>query len=159
MILSNYNGTMADRFSIGKNGPTIHQGTSDPNLENMVGVVGDLYVQLGAMPTLYQFRSSRWIDIAGEVFTRTPVVSASFTAGSGDFYLGIRSPTGCTINLPAGEFGKKYIIKDEIGSATDSAPIVIVANGSETIDGEPSTRIITSRSSLTMVYGAEWHII
>lgn len=80
MIRSNISGTMAGQFSIGKNGPTIHQGTDDPNAAQMSGALGDLYVKLGQTPTLYQFRSSKWIDLDPNVVAASLTYRQTFTA-------------------------------------------------------------------------------
>ncbi|RYF18865.1 MAG: hypothetical protein EOO77_10745 [Oxalobacteraceae bacterium] len=157
-VRSNIAGTMASTFSIGKRGPTIFQGIDNPNIANQIGLNGDLYVQIGTTPTLYQFRVTTWVDVTGEVFSRTPVLG-SYAATNSDFYLGMRGSGPCTVQLPAGQFGKKFIIKDEIGQVSPNSPITIQASGQETIDGSSTIRMDTPRSSLTMVYGVEWHII
>lgn len=157
-VRSNIAGTMADNFSIGKRGPTIFQGKSNPNIANQNGLNGDLYVQVGQTPTLYQFRVSNWVDVTGEVFHRTPVVSPSYLALDTDFYLGLRLAP-CVVQLPQGTFGKKYIIKDETGSASPSTPITIQADSGQTIDGQSTMAIEVARASVTLVYGVEWHII
>lgn len=151
MIRSNISGTMAGQFSIGKNGPTIFQGTANPNIANQIGAVGDLYVQLGATPTLYQFRSTSWIDITGEIFSRTAVTQATYAAQPSDFYLGV-TVAGANITLPPGTFGKKIIVKDEIGGATGSTPIVIQPNGTDTIDGMGAVVVTQARTALTFVF-------
>lgn len=150
---------MADAFSIGKRGPTIHQGTANPNIANQIGLNGDLYVQIGATPTLYQFRSTTWVDVTGEVFYRTAVSAVSYDVLASDFYLGLRLTGPCTVRLPEGRFGKKYIIKDELASASPTNPITVLAADGETIDGQATFVINTPRTSLTIVYGVEWHVI
>ena len=160
VINSNLAGTMQNAFSIGKRGLTIRQGQTDPNTANLTGTSGDLYVQIGTTPKLYQFRTSSWIDLTGEVFTRFAVTTATYTAVTGDYYLGVRRASGgCTLTLPAGVAGKKYVVKDELGTASPSNPITVVASGTDTIDGGSSITIATGRNSLTFVYGTEWHII
>jgi hypothetical protein len=157
-VRSNIAGTMADNFSIGKRGPTIFQGKSNPNISNQIGLNGDLYVQVGQTPTLYQFRVSNWVDLTGEVFHRTPVSASNYNALDSDFYLGLRQAP-CVVQLPQGTFGKKYIIKDEIAAASSSTPITIQAGSGQTIDGNSSMVLEVARSSVTLVYGVEWHVI
>lgn len=65
MIRSKLDGTMAPAFSIGKRGPTLHQGADDPNTQQKEGSNGDLYVQIGATPKLYQFRATQWVVFEG----------------------------------------------------------------------------------------------
>jgi hypothetical protein len=149
---------MSNAFSIGKRGPTIHQGANDPNGANQVGFNGDLYVQVGNTPKLYQFRVNNWVDVTGEVFTRTPVSTSTYSASDTDFYLGLRV-ANCTVQLPAGTFGKKFILKDEVGGASPNTPIEILAANGETIDGEDRVILDTARASLTLIYGVEWHIV
>ncbi|RYD62964.1 MAG: hypothetical protein EOP83_13270 [Verrucomicrobiaceae bacterium] len=150
---------MAPAFSIGKRGPTICQGVGDPNSINQIGLNGDLYVQIGETPKLYQFRVSKWVDLTGEVFIRTPITSDLYSILPTDYYVGVRSTSATTLVLPAGQIGKKIIVKDEVGAASTSTPITIMTSGSETIDGASTVVINTARSSLTFVYGVEWHII
>ena len=158
LVRQKIDGTMANAFSIGKRGPTIFQGTTNPNVANQVGLNGDLYVQMGATPTLYQFRSTTWVDVTGETFYRT-AVTASYNVLLSDFYLGLRIAAPVTITLPSGQFGKKFIFKDELGSASSINTITVRAANGQTIDGAQTAVISTPRTSLTMVYGVEWHVI
>lgn len=159
IVRSKIDGTMSPSFGIGKQGLTIFQGSSNPNVSNQVGANGDLYVRVGTTPTLYQFRVNTWVDVAGEIFTRTAITTSPYGVLASDYYLGVRVNGATTLVLPHGIFGTKYIIKDEIGSASPSSPITIAAALNETIDGQPNLQITTARSSLTLVYGVEWHII
>jgi hypothetical protein len=159
IVRSKIDGTMSSSFGIGKQGPTIFQGSSNPNVSNQTAVNGDIYVRVGATPTMYQFRSNTWVDVTGEVFSRTAVTISSYGVLGTDFYLGVRVNGPVNLVLPQGTFGKKYIIKDEIGSASQTNTISIMAGSSDTIDGKSSFVINTARSAVTIVYGVEWHVI
>lgn len=54
-------GTMADGFRIGKRGPTILQGSSDPQSQS--GLAGDLYIRHGDIPRVFLKESTGWTRI------------------------------------------------------------------------------------------------
>ena len=53
-------GTSYPSFTVGKNGVTIHQGTSAPTSQ---GVDGDIFFQAGATPKLWQKADDEWNEI------------------------------------------------------------------------------------------------
>lgn len=81
MIRSNLDGTMAPAFSIGKRGPTLHQGISDPNTSNHAGTNGDLYVQVGTTPKLYQFRATQWVVFEGSGSYKQTITASDLSNG------------------------------------------------------------------------------
>lgn len=157
-VKTNAAGTMAASFSIGKRGPTIRQGDTDPNTPIILdGVPGDLYVRRGASPKLYQRYSGTWIDLTNNSIDRTTTGASSYTIGSDETYLGIRGSGNVTVTLPAGKINRKLIIKDEVGRSPENT-IMILAAGQDTIDGQAAF-ILNNRDSITVFFGAEWHII
>lgn len=66
LVTSNLAGTSAPSFKLGKNGPTIFQGTASPTSS---ASEGDLYIQTGSTPAFFQFISGSW-------------ASGGFTGGS-----------------------------------------------------------------------------
>lgn len=157
-IRSNIAGTVASTFSIGKSGPTIRQGSEDPNVALPGGTAGDLYVRVGNTPRLYQFRLGSWLE-ASDPWVRTPVSTSSYTLRADDHYIGCRYTGGIlTLTLPPGVPNKRYVIKDELGTSSTNLIRVLTSNN-EKIDGLSSTAINVNYSSISLVFGAEWHII
>lgn len=157
-IRSNIVGTVANAFSIGKSGPTIRQGSEDPNVALPAGTAGDLYVRVGTTPRLYQFRLGSWLE-ATDPWVRTVVSTSSYTIQADDHYIGCRYTGGIlTLTLPTGVANKRYTIKDELGTSSTNLIRIYAANG-QTIDGAASTAINVNYSSISLIYGAEWHII
>jgi hypothetical protein len=157
-IYYNLRGTTADRFKVGKGGVTILQGSSDPNTSAVSGSNGDIYVQIGGTQQLFQFKQSTWVPInTDQVFSRTVVNASSFTVNNGHYYLGVNYAGAVTLTLPAGVTNKIFIIKDESGAASTNT-ITVTAHTGETIDGQSSQTIATNYSSITMVFGTEWHV-
>jgi len=80
------------------------------------------------------------------VMNRTVVSASPFNAASSSHFIAVQTTTiggASTINLPAASTlrdGQSFVIKDEQGSA-NSNNINIVANGSDTIDGQTSVVI------------------
>ena len=157
-VKTNAAGTMAASFSIGKRGPTIRQGDTDPNTPVLLdGVAGDLYVRRGTAPKLYQRSTSAWIDLTAERMERTTTGASSYTIGSAESYLGVRSSDSVVVTLPPGVPGRKIIIKDEVGRAIDDT-ITILAAGQDTIDSQIAF-LLYNRDAVTLFFGAEWHVI
>lgn len=159
-IFYNIAGTLKNTFRIGKDGPTLRQGKTDPNSANVVGVDGDVYILHDTEDHFFQRRNGSWINIGGEGFTRTVVTTATYTVKPTDYYIGVNRSGPVTINLPAGLKNKTYLIKDESGMANmNDNPITVNPDGLETIDGESEMIIVAPYTSLTLVFGGEWHLI
>lgn len=154
---TNLDGTTSQAFSIGKRGLTIRQGADDPNIARLIGGSGDLYVRIGSVPRLYQFRLGSWTEMS-DVFTRTVVATHEYSITFDDHYIGVRYQGAVRLYLPAGIANKKFVVKDELGNAA-SNPISIYAAQGETVDGQPGVLLNTNYGVATMVYGAEWHLI
>jgi hypothetical protein len=69
-VRANITGTMADRFRIGKSGPTILQGSSAPAIGD--GSVGDLFILLGTPPSLLIKDTTGWRSVS-DVSVRSDV--------------------------------------------------------------------------------------
>ena len=80
------------------------------------------------------------------IMNRTVVSSTPFSAATSSHFIAVQTATiaaASTINLPAANTltnGQSYVVKDEEGSA-NLYNINIVANGSDTIDGQSSVVI------------------
>lgn len=163
-IKTNVTGTTAASFGIGKGGITVYQGPVDPNTAGLTAMSGDLYVLKGQFPQLFQYNINTWSVIADaspsrQPFSRTTFTTETYTAAPTDYYIGARYYSGpATVVLPRGVQNKTYIIKDELGLASNY-PITIQSALGQTIDGQNSITIDTSFSSVTIVFGDEWHII
>lgn len=162
-VKSNLSGTTAASFGIGKGGLTIYQGTTNPNTAGLAGVSGDLYVLRGSYPQLWQYNVNTWSVVADssparQAFSRTTFTTATYTALMTDYYIGARYSGGsATITLPIGVANKTFIIKDELGVASNN-PITVTAASGQTIDGQTSVLIDTAYSSLTLNFGDQWYI-
>ncbi len=164
-------GTTNSSFQIGgAGGLTIYQGVNSPNSENLTPNDGDLYIQLGTTPSIFQFSNANgWSassssGSSGSGITpayslvRTKITSTPFIANNTDSYLGINI-ANATIELPSGTTNKTFTIKDELGTAF-SSPATIVPSGSDTIDGRSTATINVNYGSISLIYGDQgWFII
>lgn len=153
-IRNNFAGTMADEFRIGKLGPTILQGTTDP--ADGLGRAGDIYVKVAAQPRLFiKDAALGWLPSADPSLghVRQEIATASDTINPKTTYAAVVATTGSTITLPTGIEGRHLIIKDEGGNAGNAA-ITIVGAGVDTIDGRPSALLDTNYGWVHLVYGA-----
>lgn len=158
-VFSNIAGTIKSSLQLGKSGPSLRQGTVDPNVGNEAGESGDMYIQYGVTPKFFQKRGSIWVDVAGEGFKRTVVTSSSYTVLDTDHYIGVNHNGPVTINLPLGKTNKLFIIKDESGAADDTNYIQINPSSSETIDGNANITIRAGYTSISLVFGEQWLMI
>lgn len=158
-VRSNNYGTMAPQYSIGKNGPTIYQGTTTPL--DTSGNNGDLYLLLGAQPRLFVKQPIGWTPSSdpslGYVFET--VTANNYTLSPKTTYAGVNLTAAGTLNLPTGTPGRQVTIKDEGGSAGTNT-ITVAAATNQTIDGQPSWAIDINYGSLVLVYGStQWHLV
>lgn len=159
-IFQNIAGTLKAAFRIGKAGPSLRQGSQDPNTANVTGLDGDLYIRQSSTPAVFQLKDSVWHSISGEGFKRTPVTSSSYSIQETDHYIGVNYAGDVNLALPPGVTDKIFIIKDESGLVNNTnRRIIVSADNSETIDGSAQITIQAPYTSMTIVYGAEWHII
>lgn len=160
-VFQNLAGTLLSTFRLGRRGPTLRQGTVDPNVDGVEGNDGDVYIQYGDVQQFFQQRLGVWYPIGqeGNGFSRKVITSPSYAVQPTDHYLGVNYSGPVTITLPPGLVHKTYIIKDETGQASDLTPITILAHTGETIDGDPEVIVRGGYTSLTLVFGGEWHII
>lgn len=160
-VRSNIDGTTAQKFKIGKRGPTIRQGTDDPNTAKIPGGNGDLYVRIGDTPRLYQFHTDGWTDLTTPTsFARSTATTGAHVIPSSADYVAVNYTGGpCTLILPTGVEGKRIVIKDQSGQASKNNISVQGLNG-ETIDSKSSVIIGIDFGSITVLYAdAAWHII
>jgi hypothetical protein len=173
-VFNNYSalaGTTNQSFQIGGSGGlTIYQGYISPNVSNLVGNQGDLFILLGNSPSILQFSTANGWEVTvgsgggsgnsgngSSTLARTKITTTSFTANNSESYLGA-SLQGTTIYLPAGTPDKTFTIKDESGQAFNQ-PIVIIPNGSDTIDGASQYSINVNYGSINLIYGdSGWFI-
>lgn len=152
-------GTIMPYFRIGQVGPTIRQGTDNPDTASVSGSNGDIYVRYGLKPGIFQMTSGVWLEQGNVSLNRIKITTAEFTATNQQYYLGINRDGAVTIYLPPGIENKSFVVKDEGGYASSGQPITIVPYGSETIDGANSYVITTAKYSITLVFGEGWHCI
>src|SRR4051812_6104497 len=102
---------MADRFRIGKHGPTTLQGGSAP-LDSS-GSDGDLYILMGSSPCLYQKTAGVWLPCSDPSFStvRQAVVSGSATLDPKTTYCAVTGVAGATLTLPSGRPNQQVTIK------------------------------------------------
>ena len=81
-----------------------------------------------------------------------------YAALATDYYIGVDGTAAVTIDLPAGSDGESYVIKSEVGSASD---ITINPNGAETIENAASFSILAvTDGSVTLLFrGTNWNAI
>lgn len=153
-------GTMANMFRIGKAGPTIMQGSADPDAD--AGLNGDLYVQISANPRLYIKQPTGWTVSSdpGFGYVRQSVASAgSTTIDAQTSYVAVNAQANTTIQLMPGVLSKTVVIKDEGGTAAGNT-ITVTGQSGVTIDGQSNWTIDVNYGALTVTFGgSEWHIV
>ena len=83
------------------------------------------------------------------------VTTATYTAISSDWYIGVNRAGTVTITLPSGAPGQELVIKDESG-ACSAHPITIVG----TIDNDSGGAILSiNNGALHLIYRSGWRII
>jgi hypothetical protein len=152
-------GTIMPYFRIGQVGPTIRQGTGNPDEDSVSGNDGDLFIRYGSSPSLFQMRSGVWLEQGNVSLNRTVITTAEFTATNQQYYLGVNRNGSVDIYLPPGIENKSFVIKDEGGNVSETKTITLHPYGSETIDGETTYVVSTPRYSITLVFGDGWHCI
>ena len=161
MLTSNIHGTMADRFRIGKRGPTILQGTEPPTGD--IGSSGDVYIMHGSAPRLYQKSGIAWFWSHDPqfAFVRQTVQAGQALAVEADTtHVSVTAsadPGETTVTLPSGAMGMSIVVKDEAGIADQHAIVVQGATG-QTIDGSDQRQITTNRGFLTLVFTTFWQV-
>lgn len=86
-----------------------------------------------------------------------------YTATEDDIYIDADATSGAiTVNLPAGQDGRIYNIKNS--SSAGANIVTVVPNGSDTIDGAASASLnpTPTRESITIVYestATDWRIV
>jgi hypothetical protein len=159
-VFQNLAGTIRSAFRLGRSGPTLRQGATDPNEAQVSGLDGDIYIQHDADNQLFQRRNGVWMNIGGEAFSRKPITTATYNVAITDHYLGVNHAGPVDIFLPPGVKNKQFIIKDESGLADKTnRPINIIPYGDELIDGDSEMIIVGGFTSLTIVFGDNWHLI
>lgn len=92
----------------------------------------------------------------------TYVTSSTYTIKPQDYYIGINYAGAVTITLPTPKKGgKTYIVKDELGQASQGPNryITILPSGSDLIDGENRAILAYDFGSLTFVYRNGWRVV
>ena len=94
-----------------------------------------------------------------ELDFRTIVVTGNYTGNKRDYYIGVNSPTPCTITLPKGnKAGRQVVVKDESGACATNN-ITVITQGTDTIDNSTSAIMAINNMSLTFIYRNGWRII
>lgn len=95
-----------------------------------------------------------------ELDHRTVLVHGDYTFGRKDYYIGVNSPTPCTITLPCIgiKAGRMIIVKDESGNCSTN-PITVVAGDGGTIDNDTSAIMGINNMTLQFIYRDGWRII
>ena len=92
----------------------------------------------------------------------TYVTSSTYTIKPQDYYIGVNYTGTVTITLPTPKKnGKTYIVKDELGQASQGTNryITILPSGSDLIDEKNRAILAYDFGSLTFVYRNGWRIV
>ena len=98
----------------------------------------------------------------GMRYSTVLVTSSSYTPTDIDYYIGINFEGSVTITLPENaENGTCYVIKDELGQASQGANryIEIIPSGEDKIDGMNKATIAIDYGSLTLIYRNGWKVV
>lgn len=159
-IFQNLAGTLRSTFRLGRSGPTLRQGTDDPNASQVAGNDGDVYIQCGtSAQAFYQRRAGYWVNISTPTMVRSTVTTPSYIVGAHETYIGINYNGPVNIYLPKGTDGRNLIIKDEGGYVSDVSPLTIYTQAPDTAEGSDSIVATVSRTSISLFFGGQWNII
>ena len=93
------------------------------------------------------------LQISGGLKFNRRLITTSITASTTDYYIGTNTTNGVLdIRLPAAtalQNGQTYVIKDEAGTANSNG-VVILASGSQTIDGQNSVVLESPYASIQL---------
>ena len=95
--------------------------------------------------------------------TAIDATDSPYTATEDDIYIDADATSGAiTVNLPAGQGGRIYNIKNS--SSAGANIVTVVPNGADTIDGAASASLnpTPTRESITIVYestATDWRIV
>jgi hypothetical protein len=90
------------------------------------------------------------------------ITSSSYTITPQDYYVGVNYPGAVTITLPTPrKNGKVYIVKDELGEASEGTNryITILPSGLDKIDGQDKAILAYDYGSLTFIYRNGWRVV
>lgn len=154
-------GTIYSTFRIGKSGPTIKQGSGDPNATTVAGSNGDLYIKHGASPRLFQRSDGRWVDPATTFASVLTVTGVSTTIPEESDLVVVSTSSGdVALTLPVGYQGKKITIKDTSGNLIANSRKITLTPQSSSIDGAASLEMSVDYTSISLTYaGGNWLII
>lgn len=158
-VRTNAYGTMADVWKIGKSGPTFLHGELEP--DDGDGTDGDTYIQTGPTPRLWTKTSGVWLPSGDSsfAFSRQTVTTATAIIGAKVNYVGVNRSAGANLSLASGTAGKRVIIKDESGNASNSAIVIEGVNG-DLIDGQSSYAITMNHGFVDLIFNSVgWRII
>lgn len=90
-VFLNAKGTTNSSFNIGKSsGPTIYQGSGNPNSSSIVAKNGDIYIRTGSTPQFWQYSGSAWGTVGQSPGGSTGAIqynnAGSFTPALGGVY-------------------------------------------------------------------------
>ena len=96
--------------------------------------------------------------VAVRIAVATPVTVSAVT----DEVISVQvpGPVPVVVNLPPGQAGQTFTIKDGLGLASNPNDITITPAGADTIDGAPTATINSPFGSLSLVNdGSQWILI
>jgi hypothetical protein len=162
--------------------PHSHSISSIINLQSILNMKNQFYYS--SSPPEDPSIGDRWVDVDnGEEYVYVyngstyqwmqPIVrnfmgnvklveGATYTAASGDYYIGVNYAGNATIKLPKSpESGKMIIVKDESGNASWVSRSIRIEpfSLSDSIDGTTHVILNIDNGSLTFIYRSGWRII
>lgn len=122
---------------------------------NLIGNNGDVYVDL-VNGDLYSKSNNVWGQLTSNSVSPTSLVTtATYTATTNNYYIGVNRNGPVSIILPVASNGKELIIKDESGNCAVN-PITIVG----TIDNDIGGAILAiNNGALHLIYRSGWRIV
>ena len=155
VILLNSSGTSHDSFSIGKRGITVFQSFTNATID--APSIGDLHVnKLDGCCEV--FTAAGWIELEKKKIIQQ-VNGDYYEALPTSGYIGCSYVGSSTIIMPFGISGMEITIKDQTGLCNPKKPIVIMAGGTELIDGETMYQLTAPYSKVTLIYNNGWYAI
>lgn len=142
-------GTSSSTFKISKSGPVIKQGT-DATLDS--GSSGDLYIQRGLNPDLFQYANSTWRQVGTDVTgTLTHRAKGSSMALRQNYILYGETLDDTPTQLTADGVSEKILIPADAVGFFDTKIMGVAADGSDQVVYRVRGTVSNLAGTLTLV--------
>lgn len=99
-------------------------------------------------------------DSSGDLTLDSTWIKSDYDVQEIDCYIGVKSHSPITVNLPVGSDGRLIIIKLEMGPPIGNRKVTIIPKAVDFIDGDNSITLQNPYEAVSVVYrGNSWNVI